>query len=169
MENYLFLNNSRNLEKSNNQGINVFNKFKKKKKKYIACNYNWKEFCSDDEDNSYYNYSLYDNNAKTNKSIKKRKFSQDTVCLHKNKLHKASTNKGFKEENKSSESLSKTKISNKKVRFSDVKYIDVESFKKYNTSNTNYDPFFEGIYYNNLKEKKMLDDKADVKCTCFIY
>ena len=169
MENYLFLNNNKDLEKSNIQAINVINKYHKKKKKYIACNYNWKEFYSDDEDNLYYNFSLYNNNTNQSKSIKKRKFSQDTVCLYKNKLHKTPTNKRFKEESNSSESLSKTKISKKKVRFSDVKYIDVESFKKYNTSNTNYDPFFEGIYYNNLKEKKMLDDKADVKCTCFIY
>ena len=59
-----------NISNKYNQQISGYNKLPKKKKKYIANNYNWKEFHSDEEDNSYYNLALNDNYINQNK-IKK--------------------------------------------------------------------------------------------------
>ena len=176
MENYFIQFSSKNFENYNNQGINSFKKSNKRNKKYIACNYKWKEFFSDDEDNSYYNLSLYNNYASQNKFKKRPKLSQDSICLNKHKSHKTQANNIFKEDNKKqsqkSDIIIRTKITNKKVSFSVdnfIKYIDVESYKKYNILNTNSEPFLEGIYYDNLKGKKNFENKADVKCTCFIF
>ena len=53
--NFIIYNNHDNLNykdySSQKHNNNLYNKYKKKKK-YIACNYNWKVFYSDDEDNN---------------------------------------------------------------------------------------------------------------------
>ena len=56
----------------------------------------------------------------------------------------------------------KKKPKNKKVHFLEsnfVQYINVESYKKYNSLNVERDPFSKGLR----------DNKADVKCICFIF
>ena len=67
-----------------NQGIILYKKNYKKKRKYIACNNNGKVFYSDDEDENFYqNLNLI------NKYMNpKRKLSQNNVIVYKNKLQK---------------------------------------------------------------------------------
>ena len=142
-----------------NQGIILYKKNDKKKRKYIACNNNGKVFYSDDEDENFYqNLNLI------NKYMNpKRKLSQNNVIVYKNKLQKKNSliNRYDFDEiiNKPKESK-KTK-KNKRVHFLEddfVKYIDVESYKKYNSLYTNKDSSLEdGIH-----------DKAYAKCTCII-
>ena len=175
MENYLNKNNCY-FENSSNQGNNIYKNSVKKKRKYIACSYNWKEFYSDDEDNSFHNLSLNINSINQKDSHKKRKFSQISNSSYRDKIKKTYTiNKiqnRYKLENKyvnNSNDIKTNKISNKKVRFlkkNFVKYIDVESYKKYNTLNTDIDSVNEN---NDPFKREIIDEKADAKCTCILF
>ena len=152
-------------QKNNNYKNNV-----KKKRKYIACDYDWKEFFSDDEDNSYHNLSLYIN------SNKKRKFSQISNASYRDKIKKTYTinriQNRYKLENKNIDNIQNNKINkkiNKKVRFlkkNFIKYIDVESYKKYNILNTDIYSINEN---NDSFQREIIDEKADAKCTCFLF
>ena len=168
MEYYLNKNNcyfENYKQKNNNYKNNV-----KKKRKYIACDYDWKEFFSDDEDNSYHNLSLNIN------SNKKRKFSQISNVSYKDKIKKTYTinriQNRYKLENKNIDNIQNNKINkkiNKKVRFlkkNFVKYIDVESYKKYNTLNTDIYSINEN---DDSFQREIIDEKADAKCTCFLF
>ena len=167
MEYYL---NKKNcyFENSGNQGNNNCKNITKKKRKYIACSYDWKEFYSDDEDNSYNNLSVNIN------SNKKRKFSQISNSSYKDKIKKTYTiNKiqnRYKLENKNvdnTHNIKINKISNKKVRFlkkNFVKYIDVESYKKYNILNTDIDSINDNSF-----QREIIDENADAKCTCILF
>ena len=150
-----------NISNKYNQQISGYNKLPKKKKKYIANNYNWKEFHSDEEDNSYYNLALNDNYINQNKIKKIRRLSQNSVSTNAEKSFKSNImNKKLKNINTISKYNKLNDLHSKKVHFLDnnfVKYINVESFKKYNL---NEEPFLDN---------KENSDKADVKCTCFIY
>ena len=175
MEYYL---NNKNcyFENKGSQGINNCKNITKKKRKYIACNYDWKEFYSDDEDNSYNNLSVNINSINQNNSNKKRKFSQISNSSYKDKIKKTYTiNKiqnRYKLENKNVDNIQNiknNKIPNKKVSFlkkNFVKYIDVESYKKYNTLNTDIDSINEN--YNSF-QREIIDEKADAKCTCILF
>ena len=152
-----------NINNNNNQQICGYNKYPKKKKKYIASNYNWKEFHSDEEDNSYYNSALNDNYINQNKIKKNRRLSQNSISTNADKSFKPNIinimNKQLKNINTITKNNKLNDIHSKKVHFLDknfVKYIDVESFKKYNINE-------EPILGNKNS------DKADAKCTCFIY
>ena len=153
-----------NLNDKNNQQISGYNKSLNKKKKYIANNYNWKVFHSDEEDNSYYNLALNDNYINQNKIKKNRRLSQNSISTNAEKSLKSNAiYNNMKNQLKNINIITKNNklndMHNKKVHFLDnnfVKYINVESFKKYNI---NEEPF--------LEDKN--SDKADVKCTCFIY
>ena len=153
-----------NLNDKNNQQISGYNKSLKKKKKYIANNYNWKTFHSDEEDNSYYNLALNDNYINQNKIKKNRRLSQNSISTNAEKSFKSNIiYNNMKKQLKNINTITKNNkindIQSKKVHFLDnnfVKYINVESFKKYNI---NEEPFLENKN----------SDKADVKCTCFIY
>ena len=149
-----------NLNNKNYQKISGYIKYPKKKKKYIANNYNWKEFHSDEEDNSYYNLALNDNYINQNKIKKNRRLSQNSVSTNAEKSLKINV---MKKQLKAIKAIPKNNKLNdmpsKKVHFLDqnfVKYINVESFKKYNIN--------EETFLENENS-----DKADVKCTCFIY
>jgi len=150
-----------NISNKYNQQISGYNKLPKKKKKYIANNYNWKEFHSDEEDNSYYNLALNDNYINQNKIKKIRRLSQNSVSTNAEKSFKSNImNKKLKNINTISKYNKLNDLHSKKVHFLDnnfVKYINVESFKKYNL---NEEPFLDN---------KENNDKVDVKCTCFIY
>ena len=163
----------------NNIRINHYKKkINKKKKKYKACNYNWKEFYSDDEDNSYYNYNLNNNYINQTKLKKSRTLSQNSYLTNKDMDKEKDKSKNSKKPKRESRYLLENqnyvllnnklnKISNKKVRFRKknfVKYIDVESYKKYNILNTSTDSSVNS--YNDTNEG---NNKADVKCTCLIY
>ena len=149
-----------NYKGSSNQNEinNNYNKYKKKRK-YIACNYNWKVFYSDDEDNN--DIELNDKNTNA-KNGKKRKYSQSSISTYKEIIHKKSTIDSRVNGNINN-IKNIVKLPNKKVRFPDednfVKFIDIESYKKYNSINTNDNQF---LLKNN-------EDKADLKCTCFIF
>ena len=153
-----------NLNDKNNQQISGYNKSLNKKKKYIANNYNWKVFHSDEEDNSYYNLALNDNYINQNKIKKNRRLSQNSISTNAEKSLKSNAiYNNMKNQLKNINIITKNNklndMHNKKVHFLDnnfVKYINVESFKKYNI---NEEPF--------LEDKN--SDKTDVKCTCFIY
>ena len=175
MEYYL---NKKNcyFENKDNQENNNYKNIVNKKRKYIACNYDWKEFYSDDEDNSYQNLSMNINSINQKDSNKKRKFSQITNSSYKDKIKKTYTinrilNR-YKLENKNVDNTQNNKInkiSNKKVRFlkkNFVKYIDVESYKKYNTLNTDIDSINEN---NDSFQREIIDEKADAKCTCILF
>ena len=59
-----------------------------------------------------------------------------------------------------------SKTSNKKVHFPTknlVKYIDVESYKKYNSINTDINSSIDD------NEEYFIEQKADVKCTCLLF
>ena len=169
MENYLI----KNFENMNNQAINNFKKlYIKKKKKYIACNYDWKEFYSDDEENPYNNLSKNDRSFKKNKEKSTKKLSNCSTLSHKTQLKKSYTMNKIQNrikldiKNVSNNEKRSCKISNKKVRFPAknlVKYIDVESYKKYNSLNTDVE-FSINDEHDYLKE-----EKAEVKCTCFLF
>ena len=154
-----------NLKDKNIQPISGYNKSLKKKKKYIANNYNWKEFHSDEEDNSYYNLALNDNYINQNKIKKNRRLSQNSISTNAEKSFKSNViYNNMKNQLKNINTITKNNklndIHSKKVHFLDnnfVKYINVESFKKYN------------INEESFLENKENSDKADVKCTCFIY
>ena len=159
MKEYLTNFEFNNINNKNNQQISGYNKFSKKKKKYIASNYNWKEFHSDEEDNSYYNIALNDNYINQNKIKKNRRLSQNSVSTNAEKNIINIMNKQLKNINTISKNNKLNDIHSKKVHFLDsnfVKYIDVESYKKYNVNG-------DSVFGN---EKS---DKSDVKCTCFIY
>ena len=145
--------NTKYQDNSNQNQINNYNYNKyKKKRKYIACNYNWKEFYSDDEDNN--EIELNDKNTNA-KNSKKRKYSQSSISIYKENLQKKFTLDSKVNDNVNN----KVKLPNKKVHFPDednfVKFIDIESYKKYNCING-----------SSLKNN---EDKADLKCTCFIF
>ena len=170
MENYLISYNL-NIENKDNSII----PHPKKKKKFIACNYCWKEFYSDDEDNSYYNQNLTNN---YDIARKKRKFSKisNSSNQDKTKLKKAYTlhkiEKRYELENKNEDytPIKYRRISNKKVHFLSknvVKYIDIESYKKYNSLNTNID--FSIYERNNSFKENSINDKVDAKCTCLLF
>ena len=153
-----------NIINKNYQQISGFNKFPKKRKKFIANNYNWKEFHSDEEDNSYYNLALNDNYINQNKIKKNRRLSQNSVSTNAEKSLKSNIinimNKKLKNINSITKNTKLNEMHNKKVHFLNknfVKYIDVESLKKYN------------INEESFLENKENSDKADAKCTCFIY
>ena len=145
----------------------------KKKKKYIACSYDWKEFYSDEEDNSYYNFNLNNNYINQNKLKKSRTFSINSNLTKKGSLKKTNTiNKiyGSKLDNKNYFKNKLNKYRNKKVRFqvkNFVKYIDVESYKKYNILNTSSDSSLNTD--NDSIPENENNNKVDVKCTCLIY
>ena len=161
MQNYFIIyNNHDNINykdySSEKHKSNLYNKFKKKKK-YIACNYNWKVFYSDDEDNN-----DIESNKNTNvKNGIKRKYSQSSISIYRENLHKKSTIDRTDDTSKNLNNITKTPT--KKVRFLDgenlVKYINVESYKKYNSTNTKDNPYL----------LQNMDDKIDLKCTCFIF
>ena len=170
MEDYLIKKNN-NFENMNNQAINNFKKFGKKRKKFIACNYDWKEFYSDDEENSYSNLTKNEQN----KTKRTRKLSH---CSNQDRIKKTYTinkiqnridldikNVDINDKNRRSSKAS-SKTSNKKVRFPTknlVKYIDVESYKKYNSINTDINSS------NNDNEEYFIEQKADAKCTCLLF
>ena len=153
-----------NINNKNNQKISGYNKLSKKKKKYIASNYNWKEFHSDEEDNSYYNLALNNNYINQNKIKKNRRLSQNSISTNAEKSLKSNIiyNNMKNQLNNINTINNNNKLNdlqNKKVHFLDnnfVKYIDVESYKKYNI---NEESFLENENSN----------KANAKCTCFIY
>ncbi len=169
MENYLISYNL-NIENTDNKKISHL----KKKKKFIACNYCWKEFYSDDEDNSYYNQNLTNN---YNIARKKRKLSQiSNSSNNKTKLKKSYTmnkiEKRYELENKNVDysPFKYRRNTNKKVHFPSknfVKYIYVESYKKYNSLSTDID--FSINERNNSFKENEIKDKADAKCTCLIF
>ncbi len=183
MEDYLIQNN--NLYKnSDNQHNQRTNHYKDKKiKKYIACKYDWKEFYSDDEDNSYNYLNLnnnYINNKKkfkkartliqnsninlSNKNFDKLKKSKTINKINKYKIYNNNKNNQIIISNKLN------KISNKKVSFQAknfVKYIDVESYKKYNILNTSTDSSLNSN--NDTFADNEINNKVDLKCTCLIY
>ena len=141
-----------------NETNNNYNKYKKKRK-YIACNYNWKVFYSDDEDNNDIELNDKNTNAKNGKKIK---YSQASISIYKENIHKKSTIDSRISDN-TNNIQNIVKLQNKKVHFPDeenfVKFIDIESYKKYNSINTNDNQF---LIKNN-------EDKVDLKCTCFIF
>lgn len=149
------------------QGITLFKKYnKKRKKKYVACNYNGKIFYEEDEDieNIYRNLGLLDNYINKNVIKPSRKYSQNDINTNKKKLQKKNTliNIGNKynlkqiNNNNDYDKKRKKKITNKRVSFLKddfVEYINVESYKK---------------YYSILTDKDWNLDKANAKCTCNI-
>ena len=161
-------------ENKGHQGNNNYKNITKKRRKYIACNYDWKEFYSDDENNSYNYLSVNINSINQNNSNKKRKFSQISNSSYKDKIKKTYTiNKiqnRYKLENKNvdnTQNIKNTKISNKKVSFlkkNFVRYIDVESYKKYNILNTDIDSINDNSF-----QREIIDEKADAKCTCILF
>ena len=163
MKEYLTNFEFNSINNKNNQQISGYNKLSKKKKKYIANNYNWKEFHSDEEDNSYYNSALNDNYINQNKIKKNRRLSQNSISTNADKSLKPYNINIMKKQIKNINIITKKNklndINSKKVHFLDnnfVKYIDVESYKKYNI---NEESFLENENSN----------KANAKCTCFIY
>ena len=146
-----------------------------KKRKFIACNYDWKEFNSDDEDNSYYNFNLNNNNINPNKLKKSRTFSVNSNLTKRSSLKKTKSINNIYEsklENKNYIKKKLNKYRNKKVRFRPnnfVKYIDVESYKKYNILNTNADEYSSINTYDDFIHAIEDNNKVDVKCTCLIY
>jgi len=169
MEDYLIKKNN-NFENMNNQAINNFKKFGKKKKKFIACNYDWKEFYSDDEENSSSNYQQ-------DKTKRTRKLSHCSYLSYRDRIKTYTINKiqnridldiknvDINNKNRRSSKAS-SKTSNKKVHFPTknlVKYIDVESYKKYNSINTDINSS------NNDNEEYFIEQKADAKCTCLLF
>ena len=173
MEDHLIKNNIY-FENKNYQTINNFKKFGKKKKKFIACNYDWKEFYSDEEDNEYANLTNYEQD----KTKRMRKFSYCSNLSHHDRIKKSDTinkipnriNLDIKavDNNKDNRRSSKTssKTSCKKVHFPAknlVKYIDVESYKKYNSLNTEINSSTDN------GEDYFIEQKADVKCTCLLF
>ena len=155
-----FENNNSKDYSNNIQRTNHFKKIIKKKKKYIACNYNWKVFYSDDEDNNI-NQNLKLNDK--NKNSKKRKFSYSSISIYKDNIYKKNTMDKTRDDSELNNMNKVTKIQNKKVSFLKgcdlVKYIDVESYKKYNLINANDEPFL----------LNRIENKVDLKCTCFIF
>ena len=153
-----------NINNKNIQQISGYKNLSKKKKKYIANNYNWKEFHSDEEDNSYYNLALNDNYINQNKIKKNRRLSQNSISTNAEKPFKSNiVYNNMKKQLKNINTITKNNKLNdmhsKKVHFLDnnfVKYINVESFKKYNIN--------EESFLGNENS-----DKADAKCTCLIY
>ena len=174
MGDYLIQDNNRFFDNVDNQRNIRYKKINKKKKKFIACNYDWKEFYSDDEDNSYYNYNSNLNNIYINKhKLKKTRTLSVNLNLKKkdsfkkinmiNKIYDINLDNNYIK-NKSNKS------SNKTVRFQDqnfVKYIDVESYKKYNILNTSSDSSLNTD--NDSIPENDNNNKVDVKCTCLIY
>ena len=146
-----------------------------KKKKFIACSYDWKEFYSDDEDNSYYNFNLNNNYINQNKLKKSRTFSVNSNLTKKGSLKTTNTINRNNLDNKTNNIYFKNKLNkykNKKVRFrvkNFVKYIDVESYKKYNVLNTSVDDYASINTYNDSIDENEKNNKVDVKCTCLIY
>jgi hypothetical protein len=170
MEVYLIKKNN-NFENMNNQAINNFKKFGKKRKKFIACNYDWKEFYSDDEENSYSNLTKNEQD----KTKRTRKLShcsnvdriKKTYTINKiqNRIDLDIKNVDNNIRNRRTSKVS-SKTSNKKVHFPTknlVKYIDVESYKKYNSINTDINSSIDD------NEEYFIEQKADVKCTCLLF
>ena len=174
MEDYLIKKNN-NFEKMNNQVINNFKKFGKKRKKFIACNYDWKEFYSDDEENSYSNLTKNEQD----KTKRTRKLSHCSYLSNQDRIKKTYTInkiqnrfdldiKNVDNNNNKNRRTSKfsSKASNKKVHFPSknlVKYIDVESYKKYNSLNTDINSSIDD------NEEYFIEQKADAKCTCLLF
>ncbi len=157
------INNEENII-NENQGISVYNNINKKHKKYIACRYNWKEFYSDEEDNNILQNSDYNNLNNYPRKLNKRKLSQNSIMIYKEKFQKKYTIdnrfvKNYKLDYKDKINNKRNhKFSNKKVTFNIVKYINVESYKKYYADNTDDDI-----------NSNVIENKADLKCTCFIF
>ena len=139
----------------------LYKKFRKKKRKYIACNNNGKVFYSDDEDENFYqNLNLINKYMNPNIIKSKRKLSQNTFIVYKDKIQKKNTMINRYEFDDIINKKPKNKNS-KKVHFLDsnfVKYIDVESYKKYNS-----------LYTNKYFSEDGIQDKAYAKCTCIIF
>lgn len=166
MENILIRNIINNEENkiNENKGISLYNNINKKHKKYIACNYNWKEFYSDEEDNNTRQKSDLNNLNNIPKKLNKRKLSHNSIMIYKENIQKRYTidNKFVKayklEYNDKINKNRNNKLSNKKVTFNIVKYINVESYKKYYAANT-----------DDEINSNIIENKADLKCTCFIF
>ena len=161
-----------NMDSQRNNGYKILNK---KKKKFIACSYDWKEFYSDDEDNSYNIFNLNNNSLNKKKLKKSRTLSVNSNVIKKGSLKKANMINKIYEITLDNNNLYKKlhKNINKTVRFQDenfVKYIDIESYKKYNILYTNSDSSLntdnDSIYSIPNNEN---NNKVDVKCTCLIY
>ena len=158
-----------NVDNQRNNRYKILNK----KKKFIACSYDWKEFYSDDEDNSY-NFNLNSNYINKNKlkSSCTLSVNSNSNLKKKHQLKKTNIINKIYDINSDNNNL-KNKInknSNKTVRFQDqnfVKYIDVESYKKYNLVNTSSDSSLNTN--NDSIPDNENNNKVDVKCTCLIY
>ena len=169
MEDYLFKHYKNiNEENSTEQGIELYIK-SNKKRKIKANEIRVKEFFSDDDNDQNKEIikkigliSKYTNQRKINLK-KDYKYSKNSILIYKEQLYKKSTidqtpNKKRERQNILIEDIiskdtGKDKLSKKVTFMKDnfVEYIYVESYKIFNSSNTNKDPYSEDKIKNESK------------------
>ena len=171
MEDYLFKHYKNiNEENSTEQGIELYNK-SNKKRKIKANEIQVKEFFSDDDNDENEKkkkkkkiglISKYTNQRKINFK-KDYKYSKNSILIYKEQLYKKSTidqtpNKKRERQNIliediTSKDTAKDKPSKKVTFMKDnfVEYINVESYKIFNSSNTNKEPHSEDKIKNESK------------------